>query len=233
MKKYIWIVFITLLWVGCDELDNYDEPNATLTGQIVDVATGKPLKSEQPNGYRIRYREIADKYPNAQYYYFWGKADGTFNNSKMFAAQYEIMPVEGPFVTPEPKIVTIKGKAEVQFEVIPYLVISEDEISLDATSKTLQVTFKVSKPVDSPANPSTAFVALTWNPNVSYNTFGATGSGIRTTRTVSADDLGSTLSFNIDISSLTPNHKWYVVMGCSSSNNTSRFNYSDVHTFEY
>ena len=209
MKNMLLFLLFALILSSCSELDNYAEPDSRLTGEVI------------------------DKYPDAQNYYFWGKADGTFNNSKMFAATYEVTPVEGPFITPKSEIITVKGTATVRFEVIPYLVISADKVEYSTETKVLHVKFKVSRPQGSNANPTFAFVALTWNPNVSYNTVGTTGSGLLSKKNITSAELDDILSFDIDISSLTPNHTWYVRMGCGSDKNSSRFNYSNVHMFEY
>lgn len=233
MKNISFLLLLFSVLFSCTELDNYDEPDARLNGEVIDKVTGEPLSTEQPQGFRIRYREVSEKYPDAQNYYFWGKADGSFNNSKMFAATYEVTPVEGPFMTPTPEIVTVEGTTTVRFEVTPYLSISADRIDFNASAKSLHVEFNVSRPQGSDANPTFVFVALTWNPNVSYNAVGTTGSGLLTRKNITTDDLDKTLSFDIDLSSLTPNHIWYVRMGCGSNKNSSRFNYSKTHTFEY
>lgn len=233
MKKLLSILVVVFAFFSCSELDNYSEPDARLTGEIIDKITGELLRTEQPQGFRIRYKEISDKYPNAQNYYFWGKADGTFNNSKMFPGTYEVTPVEGAFMTPEPEIVSVKGTASVKFEVIPYLVIKEEKIEFNAATKRMYVEFKVSKPQESTANPTFVFVALTWNPNVSYNTAGTTGSGLLVRKDITNRELDTILSFDIDLSSLTPNHTWYLKIGCGSDKNSSRFNYSELHEFDY
>jgi len=232
MKKIILIfATISVLFVSCSKIDNYDAPSATLSGQVIDKTTGQPFLTDQPNGFRVRYKEVSEKFPNAQYYYFWGKADGAFNNSKIFAGNYEVCPVEGAFITPEPKQVSIPGT--VSFEVTPYLCVTQDNVSFNASSKKLSVSFKVSRPSGSNATPATAFVAVSWNPAVGYFVHGTDGTGILETRKVSADDLEKTISFDIDLSSLPSGHDWYVRMGCSSSLNTSRYNYSGVHKFSY
>lgn len=233
MKKMLFIISIVFVFFSCSELDNYSEPDARLTGEVIDKMTGELLRTEQPQGFRIRYKEISDKYPNAQNYYFWGKADGTFNNSKMFAATYEVTPVEGAFMTPEPEVISVKGTATIKFEVIPYLVINDEKITFDAATKKMHVEFKVSKPQESDASPTFVFVALTWNPNVSYNTVGTTGSGSLSRKDITNNELDTIISFDIDLSSLTPGHTWYLRIGCGSDKNSSRFNYSNIHSFKY
>lgn len=53
----IMITFLGML-VAC-EPDNYELPDGELKGSVIDVITGNPIQTEQPNGYRIKYKEIS------------------------------------------------------------------------------------------------------------------------------------------------------------------------------
>ena len=240
MKKILFILPAVFVLFSCTKWDNYAEPAAALEGTVIDLATGQPLRTEQPNGFRVRYKEIAEEYPSAQYYYFQGKADGTFKNTKMFAATYELTPVEGAFITPAPQTVTLKDgtNPSVTFSVTPYLTISSDKISVNTSTKTLHAEFKISQPSGSSAVPKQAFVSVTWNPNVSYYTYGTgnnkmVANGGRMTKNVGAADLDTVISFDIDMTDMTPGHTWYVRMGRTSDKNANRANFSDIFTFEY
>ena len=109
-KRIISIAYLltAILFFSC-EIDNYDAPDGTLTGRIIDAVTGTPISTEQPNGFRIRYEEISWS-DNATAQFFWGKADGTFNNTKLFAGRYRVTPVEGAFLTPDAKEVEVGSK---------------------------------------------------------------------------------------------------------------------------
>jgi hypothetical protein len=48
-------LFTAILFFSC-EIDNYDAPDGTLTGRVIDGVTGNPISTEQPNGFRIRVR---------------------------------------------------------------------------------------------------------------------------------------------------------------------------------
>lgn len=232
MRNNLFIIgmFIMVCLTSClNELDNYDSPNATLTGKVIDAVTKEPLRTEQPNGFRIRYKEKSPQYPNAQNYFFWGKADGSFNNSKIFSGVYEVQVQEGPFLTPEPKEITIEGKTELNFEVIPYLVLSQESVELEGDI--LHVSFKLERPSQVKAAPKMAFVAISWNPNVSYNTNGS--SGMLKTCNINESNLNSEITFDIDISSLSKGHEWYVRMGACTKDRGDRFNYSEILQFNY
>ena len=229
MNKIIYLAILSaFIFTACTLEDNFDAPSETITGTVIDNVTGEPLRTEQPDGFRIRYKEISDQYPNAQYYYFWGKADGTFNDSKIFAGTYEITAVEGAFVTPAPQTVNVSGITEVNFSVTPYLVIKNSKISLNGT--TLHAEFDIERPAGVTATLKTAFVAISWSPNVSFRTYGSTG--LLKTQNITDANLGSKISFDIDISGLSTGHTWYVSMGARTSV-TDRYNYSPTYTFEY
>jgi hypothetical protein len=130
------------------EVDNYDEPDAGLSGVVTDAVTNKPLITEQPNGYQIRYEELSwsDK---PQQEHFWGKADGTFRNTKMFPGKYLITLVNGPFVQPASQEVELKSNdmATANFTVTPYVSFSDVNIAKYGSGDSVRVTFTLHKNV--------------------------------------------------------------------------------------
>ncbi|HJD93138.1 DUF3823 domain-containing protein [Bacteroides coprosuis] len=137
MKKIIlYTLFSTLLSLhSCAffDLDNYDEPQETLVGEVVDVATGKRILTDQGSeGIRVRLTELSwgenvDHNPD-----FYCMPDGSFQNTKLFAGNYHI-DLAGPFIpliredengnvlADESKTMDIKGTTNVKFEVQPFL----------------------------------------------------------------------------------------------------------------
>jgi hypothetical protein len=139
MKK---ILFYTLLCVplsfgSCDlfTLDNYDEPSETLQGEVVDVATGERVLTDQGSeGIRIRLTELSWTGIETPTYNpdFFCKPDGSFQNTKLFKGKYNIR-IDGPFIpllredsngvpiADETQTVDISGVTQVKFEVQPFL----------------------------------------------------------------------------------------------------------------
>ena len=74
---------------------------------------------------------------NTQARFFWGKADGTFTNTKIFAGEYRITLKEGAFYAPDPEIVTLeKGEmTKLNYAVTPYARVNIDEITLSGTKQ--------------------------------------------------------------------------------------------------
>lgn len=137
MKKIsLYIASFTLLsFTSCSlfEVDNYPEPSETLKGEVVDIATGEPVLTDQGSeGIRVRLTELSwgeNVTPNPD---FFCRPDGTFQNTKLFKGNYNIQ-VDGPFipliretaegvpVADETITMDIKGVTSVRFEVQPFL----------------------------------------------------------------------------------------------------------------
>jgi hypothetical protein len=116
-------------------LDNYDEPTETLQGEVVDVATGERVLTDQGGeGIRIRLTELSwtgieTPSPNPDFYC---KSDGSFQNTKLFKGTYNIR-IDGPFIpllrtstnndtlANETQTMNISGVTKVKFEVQPFL----------------------------------------------------------------------------------------------------------------
>lgn len=129
MKNYIIyliMLLVTLSFSNC-EIDNYEGPEATIEGKIMD-ASGDMLQTEQGNSnMRLKMEELSwagdDSTIAIIPSYLAVKQDGTFYNSKIFFGEYRITPVEGPFYPydEEGEIVKINGNTSISFQVTPYL----------------------------------------------------------------------------------------------------------------
>jgi len=136
MKKIAFLTILCTLFLfsSCDmfKLDNYDEPSETLRGEVVDVATGERVLTDQGSeGIRVRLTELSwdgNVIPNPD---FNCMPDGTFQNTKLFKGNYNIR-IDGPFIpllrentsgvlADETKTEEIKGVTNVKFEVQPFL----------------------------------------------------------------------------------------------------------------
>lgn len=113
-------------------IDNYEEPSETLKGSVVDVKTGDPVLTDQGSeGIRVRLIETSWE-GNVTPLDFNCRPDGTFQNTKLFEADYNVR-VDGPFVplvteTESGTIISdntqnihLKGTQELTFRVQPFL----------------------------------------------------------------------------------------------------------------
>lgn len=134
MKKLTYsILFLSMLFLcySC-EVDNYDEPSEILMGEILDIKTKQNIQTEAGDGgIRIKLLEYSWS-DNPTPYYFYSKQDGSYNNTKIFKGNYNIV-VEGAFVPliqydsngnktiDNSQTMDINGVTQVNFEVEPFL----------------------------------------------------------------------------------------------------------------
>ncbi len=132
----MFIALASLLFLAsCSlfELDSYPAPAETLHGEVVDVATGKRVLTDQGSeGIRVRLIETSwgeNVTPNPD---FFCMPDGTFQHTKIFKGTYNVQ-IDGPFIpllredergvpiADETKDLDIEGVTEAKFEVQPFL----------------------------------------------------------------------------------------------------------------
>lgn len=146
---YLILSVVCLAGLTSCESDNYDGPEETFRGAFIDKETKEPFQTAIGNtGIRIRMMEYSWS-DNPQPYDFNCMMDGTFNNNKIFAGNYGIIP-EGAFVPLEEEIMDIKGTVEKTFEVEPLLRlewIGEPKVNADGTA---EVKVKITRGTDHP-----------------------------------------------------------------------------------
>ncbi len=228
MKKIIYLFYIALastVFIACTEIDNYDAPAETLTGSVIDEVTNKPIITEQPNGFRIRLSEVSWS-DNPQPEYFWGKADGTFNNTKIFKGTYEITPVEGAFFPVDPVKSEIKGTTNIDFKVTPYLTVTASDISV--SNGVLNVTYNISRSkVGDKIIDSRVFVST--NPHVGTNVLSNDLSPLRDFSEIDDEEVLKT-TFKESIEGLEKNKTYYVRVGARTNNQSKRYNFTEIVT---
>jgi hypothetical protein len=153
MKKIFFIsVLFSFLLSSCSEYfeyDNFDEPDSGIEGAVIDKKTNEPLSTETGNSFKIEYYELSwdeSENPNTQSRVFWGKGDGTFKNTKIFAGEYRITLKEGAFHSPEPSVVTLqKNKlTTLNYVVVPFLRVKIDNLQLSGDKQNnLVITYTV------------------------------------------------------------------------------------------
>lgn len=136
-KKISTIILLQFLLflASCSmfELDNYDAPSETLQGEVVDVATGEPVLTDQGSeGIRVRLTELSWGDNVTHNPDFYCMSDGTFQNTKLFKGHYNVR-IDGPFIplvreddrgvpiADETLDIDIKGVTKIKFEVQPFL----------------------------------------------------------------------------------------------------------------
>jgi hypothetical protein len=123
----IALVMASMICLYACELDNYEGPDAQIAGRILDP-DGNLLRTEPgSSNMRIKMDELSwaagDSSIAITPRYLNVKIDGTYTNTKLFAGEYRMTPVEGAFYPydEEGDLVDLKGSVQKDFTVIPYL----------------------------------------------------------------------------------------------------------------
>lgn len=152
MKKNIIYLVLSIFLLGsftACETDNYGEPAETFRGSFIDKATKEPFQTAIGNtGIRIRMMEYSWS-DTPQPYDFNCMMDGKFQNTKIFAGTYGIIP-EGAFVPLAEERIDIKGTIEKTYEVEPLLRlawIGEPKVNADGSA---EVKVKITRGTENP-----------------------------------------------------------------------------------
>jgi len=144
MKNIHYIILGVLLTAvtSCMETDNWDEPAVRVHGRIIDSYTGENLLASQGDwNIRIWERTWKESTPNAQNLPVM--QDGSYNNSKLFAGTYDMLPYGGPFWPADTvQDVAFSGTTEKDITVTPYLQLLGFEASLNGLNLTLSCQLK-------------------------------------------------------------------------------------------
>ena len=164
MKKITFCIILCGLFSfsSCSlfEMDNYSAPAETLQGEVVDVATGDPVLTDQGSeGIRVRLTELSFGDNVTHNPDFFCMSNGSFQNTKIFKGNYNIR-IDGPFIplirvdergvplADETKTMDIKGTTKVKFEVQPFLKVewvSEPTVTDGKITAKVRVTRAVSE----------------------------------------------------------------------------------------
>lgn len=142
-KLTVIIALLSLVFTSC-EYDNFDEPNATLSGRI--VYQGTPL-GIRTNGAQLELwqggYELYTKIP------VYIAHDGSFSAS-LFNGQYKLVRLSGAPWLPQSQdtiIIDVKGHTVKDIEVVPYLSIRNESFQKVSTG-TVTAKFTIDKVVD-------------------------------------------------------------------------------------
>lgn len=170
MKKIILFMLSALLFANCSDIDNYDAPNSSIKGGIYDLSTKGlanklPVHSQSPNGTRIKLFEGEYTQPII----FWCNTDGSFQNTRVFAGNYKIIP-EGPFlVEPDDTIrVSIPSREPIEFYVEPFLRIN---IRATLNGENANTSFTIKKSNKWKGTLNQYVILYSWTKNVDANNY--------------------------------------------------------------
>ncbi len=133
-KKILYLLGVALLGLSsCTPIDNWDEPDCTFYGTVIDSYTGEPLLASQ-NDWQIRIWErsfTGQKGGATTQQDLRIKQDGTYQNTKLFAGTYDMLPYDGPFFPVDTvKSVKLSGSTKQDFTVTPYFQVLDFDVEV-------------------------------------------------------------------------------------------------------
>lgn len=214
----IYSLLFVFFLSACSKIDNYSGPNAAIKGSVIDNLTNKPIQTEAPNGFFIR---IEENHSNAAPRNFSGKADGTFQNTAVFAGSYKVLPINGAFFAPDTAIVNVSGVTTVDFTVTPFL-------KVDATATTVSggvvLKYKISRSAASGKIMERKAVAFQ-SDKVSSTVFNAQ---VTTNLSATPDEDILDTEFTDTITGLESGKTYYVRVAAKTNNSNNKYNYSEI-----
>jgi hypothetical protein len=222
MRIIIILLFVTGMFFTSCEIDNRDEPNGGIYGTIVDNIKNEPLQSEQPNGFQV----ILEEKDMPTTIRFWGKPNGTFENTWIFPNEYKVK-VEGAFFPVEPVAVTLGTRTEVNFTVTPFLALTNVEIIAGSGEIISNYKIERSKAGDKIVERKTLVSDI---PTVNNSVFIVKAE--TSLSDISDEDILATQKFTDVVSGLESGKKYYVRVAAKTVNSLNRYNYSNIFEVE-
>ena len=203
MKKILLSLTACLaLLAGCS-IDNYDEPDAAISGGIYDSQTQELIPAQAPNGARVQIVQDGYQQPTN----FWCKPDGTFQNTRLFAGKYKLTVQQA---------VNIPA-SDVKVMVEPYLRI---KATATLTGNNIEVTYTVNQNSKSEGTVSEVKILC-------GNTIGLSSTTAKKQGTVSTTDQPLGTQHQVTIENVDTKNAIYVRVAAKTSE-TPYYNYSTL-----
>lgn len=220
IQRYISLIAAIMLVASCSKIDNYASPGGGIYGTLTDKITGKPLQSQQPNGFTVQLFEEG-KSSNVPIV-IPGKQDGTFENSFIFEGQYKIAVIEGAFFPVEPRVVEIGKHTEANFDVMPFLAVV-DALVTPANGK-ITVNYKIVREQES-GKILERRTLVSKIPTVNSVAFDFQSQS-DLSQTPDADILAG--AYTDEVNGLTSGETYYVRVAVRTKNALNKYNYSEA-----
>lgn len=222
MKKIVLLAALLCgIWgfQSCS-LDNFDEPNASLSGALVDSETGETVQTQYKNGAKVRLYEYYNNEWTTQPVDFYAKQDGTFTNNIVFAGKYKVV-TEGPFETPDEIEMDITGHKDLQIKVVPFLRV---ESTASASGTSVNFTAKIARTSSTRKIKTLEFYCAS-TPYVDKSTF-VSKKTIDLSAMTDSEILSKTFTQTID--GLKSGKTYYARVGTLTENAANQYNYGTI-----
>lgn len=221
MKQSLLIcTLMALLAVSCSKIDNYDAPNGNIYGVLTDRITQKPLQAQQPNGFTIQLFEEG-KAGNVPIL-VPGKADGSYENAFIFQSSYRVVATEGAFFPVDPQTLSIGSRTEVNFEVMPFLAVTDAAVTASAGKVT--ATYKIAR---QQADGKILERRLLVSKIPTVNSVVFDSQKLTDLSGIDDEDILAD-SYSDEVTGLTSGQTYYVRIAARTRNTLNKYNYSEV-----
>ncbi len=224
------LFFSMLLFVfSCsNKLDNYEPPNASLSGALIDIQRNDTVSSANSIGqggilnlFQLNYSSTNSSALGSNF-----SNEGTYKNTAIFAGTYKVAP-SGPFYA-DTTTVTVSGDTKLDIKVKPWIYVTLQTGAVTDSSITLRFQLKSNDPVQQIVTAG-AFLNTASTVDVQEYLGVTTGNTqYRNLRTVSGDT-----SLTVTFKGLSPNTAYYVRAGgrmkTSVINPQNYYNYSRIY----
>lgn len=141
LKIFVLPLIISLFAISC-EIDNYDGPDASISGKFIDNVTGELVGTDITNGNTIGAFELGWSSEARQ---SWAiKNTGEYANNLVFASTYRLEFSDCNFYPFKVNDFVIKkGSNTYDFKVTPYIRIKNPNITFNAGNNTVTATFNL------------------------------------------------------------------------------------------
>ena len=225
MKRTVILnLIVGILFLCSCELDNYATPDIILEGKVVDVSTGETIQTRQPDGIKIRLIDegIISPVP----YDFWAKSDGTFRNTRIFAAKYKVLALQGPFEESSVAEVSLDltKNQNIIIKAEPFVRLTN--VNIIKSGDGIKATYKIS-PTTSPKIIQRSMLICYTSPILHENTNGKLSSAINILSGMTNADI-VTKEFTDEIKNLQAGKTYYARVAVLAANSLNRYNYSAI-----
>lgn len=220
IKLYFLPIFLGLFVFFSCELDNYDYPDAALTGSIIDAETNELIQSDIINGTTIKI--IEHGYDPVSPQYLRVKNDGTYANTLLFSNTYTVQPDQRNFLQIDEQEVKIGKDTKLDFRVTPYIRVKDAEIVKEGNN--IIATFRLQQTTPDAVNKIGLYAH---SEPIAGEPVYLIAAEITLNRQVTEDE---TFKVVINVSRntalLKPNQTYYFRIGAVSSFSGAKFNYA-------
>lgn len=138
MKELIYTLLLFIMLYSCS-IDNYEAPNAVLSGKVVDNKTNELVENGGANGGTVIHvfegnsiqPIICNSFP-----------DGRFMNAAFFSGNYKIVAIGAFQMASDTVRVSVSNNTEVEIKVLPNVRLKASIVNRDASSITVKVEYE-------------------------------------------------------------------------------------------